>query len=131
MVGRSKPGAPKKVRRVPDSDVPADVQIVDAAIEAMFENGYHGTSVREIADRPDVIFHLAAIVSGEAEANFGLGYRVNLDGTFLGCRYAIGAIPFEKRDWRRHFGRAWSMVARAKAHYDPKHILTPGQRIFR
>src|SRR5690606_11364760 len=34
-----------------------------------------------IADRPDLIFHLAAIVSGEAEADFEKGYRVNLDGT--------------------------------------------------
>jgi nucleoside-diphosphate-sugar epimerase len=31
--------------------------------------------------RPDVIFHLAAIVSGEAEKDFEKGYRVNLDGT--------------------------------------------------
>ncbi|HRO10757.1 MAG TPA: SDR family oxidoreductase [Amaricoccus sp.] len=35
----------------------------------------------EVATRPDVIFHLAAIVSGEAEANFEKGYRVNFDGT--------------------------------------------------
>lgn len=34
-----------------------------------------------IARRPDVVFHLAGVVSGEAEANFDLGYRVNLDGT--------------------------------------------------
>ena len=34
-----------------------------------------------VATKPDVIFHLAGIVSGEAEANFELGYRVNLDGT--------------------------------------------------
>lgn len=34
-----------------------------------------------IANRPDVIFHLAAIVSGEAEADFDKGYRINLDGT--------------------------------------------------
>jgi D-erythronate 2-dehydrogenase len=34
-----------------------------------------------VTRRPDVIFHLAAIVSGEAEANFEKGYRVNLDGT--------------------------------------------------
>jgi len=31
--------------------------------------------------RPDVVFHLAGVVSGEAEADFDLGYRVNLDGT--------------------------------------------------
>ncbi|HVY21333.1 MAG TPA: D-erythronate dehydrogenase [Bauldia sp.] len=41
-----------------------------------------------IASRPDVIFHLAAIVSGEAEADFDKGYRVNLDGT----RYLFDAI---------------------------------------
>jgi nucleoside-diphosphate-sugar epimerase len=29
----------------------------------------------------DVVFHLAAVVSGEAEADFDLGMRVNLDGT--------------------------------------------------
>lgn len=40
-----------------------------------------GQAERLVASRPDVIFHLAAIVSGEAEANFELGYRVNLDGT--------------------------------------------------
>ena len=34
-----------------------------------------------LAGRPDVIFHLAAIVSGEAELDFDKGYRINLDGT--------------------------------------------------
>jgi nucleoside-diphosphate-sugar epimerase len=55
-------------------------------------------AARMVADRPDVIFHLAAIVSGEAEANFDLGYRVNLDGTrflFEAIR-AIGA-PYAPR----------------------------------
>jgi nucleoside-diphosphate-sugar epimerase len=33
------------------------------------------------ASKPDVIFHLAAVVSGEAEADFEKGYRINLDGT--------------------------------------------------
>jgi nucleoside-diphosphate-sugar epimerase len=31
-----------------------------------------------VKDRPDVIFHLAAVVSGEAEQDFEKGYRVNL-----------------------------------------------------
>jgi len=34
-----------------------------------------------ISRRPDVIFHLAAIVSGEAELDFDKGYAINLDGT--------------------------------------------------
>jgi D-erythronate 2-dehydrogenase len=42
-----------------------------------------GAAAKAIAARPDVIFHLAAIVSGEAEADFDKGYRINLDGTRL------------------------------------------------
>ena len=34
-----------------------------------------------IGRRPDVIFLLASIVSGEAEADFEKGYSINLDGT--------------------------------------------------
>src|SRR6476661_10902414 len=40
-----------------------------------------GEADRLVAGRPDVILHLAAIVSSDAEANFDKGYRVNLDGT--------------------------------------------------
>jgi nucleoside-diphosphate-sugar epimerase len=36
-----------------------------------------------VAGRPDVIFHLAGVVSGEAEADLEKGYRVNLDGMRL------------------------------------------------
>ncbi len=37
-------------------------------------------AARAVAGRPDVIFHLAGVVSGEAELDFEKGYRVNLDG---------------------------------------------------
>jgi len=40
-----------------------------------------GAATRLVEMRPDLVFHLAAIVSGEAEADFDKGYRVNLDGT--------------------------------------------------
>ena len=33
-----------------------------------------------IESKPDYIFHLAAIVSGDAEKNFELGYTINVDG---------------------------------------------------
>jgi len=46
------------------------------------------TAERLIASPPDVIFHLAAIVSGEAELDFEKGYAVNLDG----IRYLLEAI---------------------------------------
>jgi len=34
------------------------------------------------AAAPDIVFHLAAVVSGQAEAEFDLGYSVNVDGTW-------------------------------------------------
>jgi nucleoside-diphosphate-sugar epimerase len=40
-----------------------------------------GEAAKAVAGRPDVIFHLAGVVSGEAETDFEKGYRVNLDGT--------------------------------------------------
>jgi nucleoside-diphosphate-sugar epimerase len=40
-----------------------------------------GIAERLVTERPEVVFHLAAVVSGEAEADFEKGYRVNLDGT--------------------------------------------------
>jgi len=52
-----------------------------------------GAAAALIADRPDLILHLAAIVSGEAEADFEKGYRINLDGTrqlFEAIRLADG-----------------------------------------
>jgi D-erythronate 2-dehydrogenase len=39
-----------------------------------------GKAARAVERRPDTIFHLAGVVSGEAELDFDKGYRVNLDG---------------------------------------------------
>jgi nucleoside-diphosphate-sugar epimerase len=52
---------------------PVDVVASDFAVP--------GAAEKLVAGRPDVIFHLAAIVSGEAELDFDKGYRINLDGT--------------------------------------------------
>jgi len=40
-----------------------------------------GVAEKAVSERPDVIFHLAGVVSGEAEIDFDKGYHVNLDGT--------------------------------------------------
>jgi D-erythronate 2-dehydrogenase len=50
-----------------------------------------GAAASLIVSRPDLIFHLAAIVSGEAENDFDKGYRINMDGT----RYLLEAIRQE------------------------------------
>ena len=50
-----------------------------------------GAAASLLKQRPDLIYHLAAIVSGEAEADLEKGYRVNLDGT----RMLLDAIRHE------------------------------------
>jgi nucleoside-diphosphate-sugar epimerase len=65
---------------------PADASIPITVVASDFADA--GAAAPLIAHRPEVIFHLAAIVSGEAEAEFDKGYRINLDGT----RYLIDAI---------------------------------------
>jgi nucleoside-diphosphate-sugar epimerase len=42
-----------------------------------------GVARELLSGLPDVVFHLAAVVSGEAEADLEKGYRTNLDGTRL------------------------------------------------
>ena len=64
----------------PETSIPIDIVTCDVADQAAV--------TKLIAGKPDVIFHLAAIVSGEAEADFDKGYRINLDGT----RYLIDAV---------------------------------------
>jgi nucleoside-diphosphate-sugar epimerase len=69
--------------------VPAGLSAIASALALDVSDP--GVAAGLIARRPDVIFHLAAIVSGEAEADFDLGYKVNLDGT----RFLFEAIRQE------------------------------------
>jgi Nucleoside-diphosphate-sugar epimerases len=59
--------------------VPEALQSISTAMTA--DLSQKGVAEKVIALRPDIIFHLAAVVSGEAEADFGKGYSVNLDGS--------------------------------------------------
>jgi nucleoside-diphosphate-sugar epimerase len=61
----------------PDAPKGFTGQVTSWAVDISHPN----TAGPMIAGRPDVIFHLAAIVSGEAEIDFDKGYRINLDGT--------------------------------------------------
>jgi D-erythronate 2-dehydrogenase len=62
-------------RPEPPDAAAGQVEVVAADLAAP------GEAERLLADRPELIFHLAAVVSGEAEADFEKGYAVNLDGT--------------------------------------------------
>ncbi len=65
----------------PVATVAARLDVADAAAVAA-----------RVAKRPDVVFHLAAVVSGEAEADFAKGWAVNFDGT-RALFEAIRALP--------------------------------------
>lgn len=89
----------------------ADVIKPEAPIEVTSEGPTHtatvavdlatqGAAEALVAYRPDVIFHLAAIVSSEAEADFEKGYLVNLDGTralFEAIRGEAAREPYRPR----------------------------------
>jgi nucleoside-diphosphate-sugar epimerase len=57
----------------PRADLPADPRV--RAVTGDLQD------VLSQIDEADVIFHLAGVVSGAAEADFDLGMRVNVDGT--------------------------------------------------
>jgi nucleoside-diphosphate-sugar epimerase len=77
--------APQKPEKFAGKVETAAVDIADAsAVPAL------------VKDRPDVIFHLAAIVSGEAELDFEKGTRINLDGS----RALLEAIRAAGDDYR-------------------------------
>ncbi len=61
--------------QVPETTIPVTAKASDLSVPV--------DAIALVAQQPDLIFHLAAIVSGEAEANLELGYRVNFDGTRL------------------------------------------------
>lgn len=68
------------------ADRPAD--FIGEVVVQTVDMSEPGVAEQLISTRPDVIFHLAAIVSGEAELDFEKGYRINLDAT----RYLFEAI---------------------------------------
>lgn len=76
------PGEPMKeltlhdiIEPQPPRDVPCPVNV---AVGDLADPENAGKAIR---GRPDVVFHLASVVSGEAEADFNKGYAANLDGT--------------------------------------------------
>ena len=74
----------REITRMTLHDVVAPAKPVNASIPISIVTSDFAdpaTSAPLLVHRPDVIFHLAAIVSGEAELDFDKGYRINLDGT--------------------------------------------------
>jgi nucleoside-diphosphate-sugar epimerase len=102
----------KAITRLTLADVvAAQVPKTSFAVETLaVDLSAPGVAATLIGKRPDLIFHLAAIVSGEAEADFDKGYRINLDGT----RYLLDAIRLES----------------AKSPYLPRLVFTSSIAVF-
>lgn len=77
-----------------DAFAPAEPPPEDPRVEIVTANICDPAVVRRvIGDSVDSVFHFAAVVSGGAEADFDLGYQVNLDGArnvFEACRASAG-----------------------------------------
>jgi D-erythronate 2-dehydrogenase len=74
----------KEIARITRHDIvlpPPPPQSTFSIETVMSDLSQQGEAEKLLQNKPDVIFHLAAIVSGEAEANFEKGYAINLDGT--------------------------------------------------
>jgi D-erythronate 2-dehydrogenase len=64
---------------VAPTEVPANVPASTRVFVTDFSQP--GAAAELVKSRPQVIFHLAAVVSGEAEADFDKGYKINFDGS--------------------------------------------------
>ncbi len=67
----------------------------DARVRALAGDIANFATVQSVVQGAATVFHFAAVVSAGAEADFDLGYRVNLDGTrnvLEACR-ALGTNP--------------------------------------
>jgi nucleoside-diphosphate-sugar epimerase len=89
-------GEQQTIDRIVLVDVTAPTDLGDPRIESIAADiADPGVMTRIVDHRVTSIFHLAAVVSGQAERDFDLGMRVNLDASRLlldACR-AAGARP--------------------------------------
>ena len=90
-------GKPQKVSELLlfDVGVASGPGLDDPRVKAMAGDIANLATVQSIVQGASTVFHFAAVVSAGAEADFDLGYRVNLDGTrnvLEACR-ALGTNP--------------------------------------
>jgi nucleoside-diphosphate-sugar epimerase len=88
--------ADSSVGRIVLADVePVDARWGDKRVVVRKANLSDPGAAASVAEGADVIFHLAAVVSGQAEADFDAGMRVNLDATrvILEAARAAGHCP--------------------------------------
>lgn len=88
--------APQRIARITLFDAfPGNHKWTDPRVEVVTGDISDPEIVARVAQGADLVWHFAAVVSGEAEANFDLGMRVNLKGTItlLETLRAMGTRP--------------------------------------
>ena len=101
---------------VVESPIPAGAPKDTRPIVADFSE--KGVATTLIQERPDVIFHLAAIVSGDAEANFEKGYKINFNGSWA----LLQAIQVEGQKEDQKKGQS--------APYKPRFVFASTLAVF-
>lgn len=88
-------GKPLAIREIILFDHASAVDIEEPRVKSVAGDIGDSTLLKQVIDpETGAVFHLAAVVSGEAEADFDLGMRVNLDGTrgvLEACRALVRA----------------------------------------
>ena len=75
-------GQPQRIDRLRLVDVASGTPLDDPRVESIAGDVADPALLERVIDRETLsVFHLAAIVSGQAEADFDLGMRVNFDAT--------------------------------------------------
>jgi nucleoside-diphosphate-sugar epimerase len=95
LTGRS--GHPEEIRQIVACDIVAPVGWADSRVKALAcDIANAGEIAAVIGPETDTVFHLAAVVSGQAEQDFDLGMRVNFQGTWTVLERIRSAAPGAK-----------------------------------
>lgn len=113
---------PQAITRIDLLDVVKTDAFTDPRVHSQVGDIADPAVLRQAIDTDTrAVFHLAAIVSGQAEADFDLGMRINLDASRL-----AGSVPRAGSPAARHLHQFGSRVRRRLArHRARRHRVEP------
>lgn len=113
---------------------PADFGLFPILLSALHRKHFHTPLLRTPAEETFFLVSFLRTVPPSADAltkaivhNRELIKRCHVVG---GTCYPIGTLELSPTDWKTQFGPTWEKLQRAKEHFDPDYVLTPGPGIF-
>ncbi|XP_052183274.1 cytokinin dehydrogenase 3-like [Diospyros lotus] len=87
------------------------------------------------AEEEEETFYTIGVLGSSEEVDMKILENQNKEILEFCEKAGIGAKQYfphytTKKDWMNHFGSRWGTFLQRKAQYDPRMILSPGQRIF-